>query len=38
MKLETTTDKDTAWVLDKDNVDHRITQDVKVTNDVDGSQ
>jgi hypothetical protein len=33
MKLETTTDKDTAWVLGKDNVD----PDVKVTNDVDGS-
>lgn len=38
LKRETTTDKDTAWVLDKDDVDHRITQDVKLTNDVDGLQ
>ena len=38
LKRETTTDKDTAWVLDKDNVDHRITQDIKLTNVVDGSQ
>jgi len=38
LKRETTTDKDTAWVPVKDNVDHRITQDVKLTNDVHGSQ
>jgi hypothetical protein len=38
LKRETATYKDTALVLDKDSLDHRITQDVKLTNDVDGSQ
>lgn len=38
LKRKTTADKDTAWVLDKDNFDHRITQDFKLTNVVDGSQ